>query len=234
MSVDLKGIAAQVMATLRAAGVKKDLDFADQIELTAKSHAYNLLANYDWHFLRGSTSTTSVDGTATYTLTGASNDCGLIINLKYANYLMPYVPQEEFDQRTEGLTSTQQPVGMWTISSYSAAGFPIIKFFGTPSESNKTIEYRYKKRIDEADPSALLPGHMMDIIRLKCLAEFFPYPDKSAQYRAEAENKINEALWAEREKHNLTTRGVISDDRMQGNTEANRLGNRGYRAYSTE
>lgn len=236
MSADLTKIAAQVMAAIHASGASKDLDLTNQIVDSGKSRAYRLMTNYDWMFLRSQTTHSggSVLGTSTYTLIGTTAiPCGKIISVKYGTRLVDYVPQEEYDRRIDGIDTTNYDVSMWTISGYSSAGFPVIQFFGTPAANSDAITYRYQRRIDEADSLNLMPGYMLDIVRLELLSEFYPYPDKSAQYRQEADDLLNASLWSERVKHNLVTQGVISRDRMQGNLEANRFASRHRRGYST-
>lgn len=236
MSADLTKIAAQVMAAIHASGANKDLDFTDQIVDAGKAHAYDVMTNYDWMFLRAQTTHSggSVSGTSTYKLIGTSAiPCGKIISVKYGTRLIDYVPQEEYDRRTDGIETTGFDVSIWTLNGYSSDGFPIIKFFGTPAANGDAITYRYQRKIDEADSLSLMPGYMLNIIRLRLLSEFYPYPDKSAQYRQQAEDQLNASLWAERAKHNLVTQGVISSDRMQGNREANRIASRHRRSYTT-
>lgn len=234
MGADLTKIAAQVMAAIHASGASKELDFTAEIIEAAKSKAYDVMTNYDWAILRRSTTVSggSVNGQSTYTLSGTSaNPCGRPITVNYATYPIDYVEPEDFDLRIAGADASNYDISMWTLDSYNSQGFPVIKFFGTPSQSGDEIFYRYQVRIDEADPLEKMPGHMLEIVRLKLLSEFYPYPDKSAQFRDEAENKVNNSLWTMRVKGNLSKRGVISRDRMQGNIEANRFASRNHRSY---
>lgn len=236
MSADLTKIAAQVMAAIHASGASKELDFTESIVDSGKSIAYRLMTDHDWMFLRSQTTHSggSVLGTSTYTLIGtAAIPCGKIISIRYGSRLVDYVPQEEYDRRIDGIETTGYPVSMWTINGYSAAGYPVVKFFGTPSASGDEISYRYQRRVDEADSLNLMPGYMLDIVELELLSRFYPYPDKSAQYKQQADDALNASLWAERAKHNLVTQGVISRDRMQGNLEANRFASRHRRGYTT-
>ena len=224
------------MAAIHAAGGSKDLDLTDQIVLSGQAHAYDIMTNYDWMFLRGSTTFTggSVSGTSTYKLTGTADvPCGRIIEVYYDTYKLEYYPQEEFLSRKQGLTSSNYPVSMWTMNSFASDGFPIIELFGAPNEDDITISYLYQRRVDEADALDLMPGSMMNILRLRLLSEFYPYPDKSGMYAQQAEMFLNSALWSQRPKQTMVTRGVISNDRMQGNREANRLGSRNVGRYYT-
>jgi hypothetical protein len=224
MAITIEQIAAIIAKITKAESV------IDEVKAAGTTFAYELLSQYDWHQLRGSATKTTTSGTATYALQGASKDCGKLIMLLYETFEIGYVPQEEFYRRNQGTQLSQIPVSMWTISGYDVEGFPVVKLSGTPQVSGETIEYVYTKRIDETDPFKDLPAFMMNIIRLRMLAEFYPYPAKSEQYAKLAQEAIDRALWIQKEKEGLNVRMQQDPDRALSNQLANDLAAR--RHYS--
>lgn len=224
MAITIEQIAAIISKVTKSDSV------LEEVKSAGTTFAYELLSQYDWHPLRGSDTQTTTLGTATYALQGASKDCGKLIMLLYETQEIEYVTQEDFYRRIQGVQLSQIPVTMWTISGYDVEGFPVVKLAGTPQITGETIEYVYTKRIDESDPFKDLPAFMMNIIRLRMLAEFYPYPAKSEQYAKLAQEAIDRALWIQKEKEGLNVRMQQDPDRIMSNQLANDLAAR--RHYS--
>lgn len=222
MAINIERLAAQVAQMTGKDGVE------EEVREAARSHAVALL-RHPWNFLKFSKSTVTVANTASYTLSGLSNDCGKVRYLYYGGYELDFETLDDFNRAIQGLTALSTPICLWTITGYSNGGFPVIRLFGTPTEAGIAIDYTYQKMVDEADPFSLIPGWMMNIIRNKVLAEFYPYPDKSQMYADLAEKGINEALWAEREKHGQSKKMQLDSDRLYANRKANDLAARRHR-----
>lgn len=108
------------------------------------SVAINEIATaYDWDFVTDSASTTTVDGTATYTLKGNNNNCQDIINIVYDNNMLEEYESLAMDEFLTGRSISG--VQIWVHENRASGGFPIVRLHASPSEA-KTLTYRYLKK----------------------------------------------------------------------------------------
>lgn len=185
-----------------------------------KTYGYRLLTNYHWDFLRKTDTTTSVDGTAAYTLKGDSLDVGQLLKVRYDGYTLEYYEPEDYDRLTDGLTATDHEVAVWYISGSSTDGFPTITIFGTPSDTGKEIWFRYYKKVDESDPFQLMPGWMADILFLAMQVRFQPDINIRQLAMNEERRAIGDALWSLR-KPGAFTRGKFDPEKTRRFYEIN-------------
>lgn len=105
-----------------------------------------VVMSYGWDFAcdEADYSGGTVADQATYVLTGNSNDCRAVVNIKYGSDLDLLDKMSQIDV-DEWLTDrTQSAVAIWVPDGITR-GFPQIKLVGAPSDAGDTIRYRYWK-----------------------------------------------------------------------------------------
>lgn len=149
--------------------------------------ADEVATRYDWDFVCDAADATSVADQADYTLTGNSNDCRDIINIRFKDadsdhfVLLDKYRPVDMDEKLSGVDSSDSGVAAWTIKERNPNGFPVITLVGTPGTSGDTIRYRYRKRnISTSD----FPDEFAAVLQYALITKLVP------SYAALAERKL--------------------------------------------
>ncbi len=165
------------------------LDVGD-IEGEVRFHATSVLLRHHWLFLVRLTSTVTEANENTYTLSGASDDCVKVLDLKYNGIPIGYRDWSIYQNvvRTPAAATTTPKI--WTVKSYTDTGFPQIEIYGTPAIAGIAIEYRYKIKVDGSAPETLLKEELWDWVYYTLLSIHYPWPRKADGYRQAADQAL--------------------------------------------
>lgn len=156
------------------------------IEKYATFVANEVATEFDWDFVVSDASFTTTDSTAEYTLTGNSNDCRDVINLRFADAdgttikVLRRLRPVDMDSFQSERSITE--IGWWYVSGRSRNGFPKVTIVGTPDSDEDTIYYRYRRKNISVED---FPDEFGSVLRDGLIAKFLP------SYRPYYRNSLN-------------------------------------------
>lgn len=198
----------------------------DAITAETREVCVELLDKRDWHFLEITVTEVTVANQSEYTISGANDNCGKIVDLYYNGYLVDYKDTQEFYRLTKAIETTVATAysGMlyWTSLPESATeGFPVVKLFGTPTEAGIEMFVVALKRVDVDEPELLIPRFLTGIVMNTMLSRHLPDPIMRRERAMMAEEGYAAAELRDRATTQAWSQGRIDPFTARRNYEIN-------------
>lgn len=182
--------------------VRKGPDI-ESIKNKLMREALKIVRLYEWIFLEVTGTVTTVANTYEYTLTpeGASApEADAVLDVLFdvdATQYKKGIPLDHLDWALARTDPTFNPVAAtlgkrYTVKGKSDTGTPIIQLEWIP-EAGKVIDFRYKIKVNPADPTERFLPELWEYVINMALAQFQPFSSEKQEYKQSAKAALGAA-----------------------------------------
>lgn len=219
--------------TIKGSVVRKGPDL-EAIRNKMTRDALEILRLYDWTFLEVTGTVTTVADVYEYTLTPSGDnppECEAVLDLLYDVDVATKkkgLPLEHMDWALWRVDPTINPPAAssgrrYTVKGKTTSGTPIIELEWTPAEAGLVMDFRYKVRVDPADPFVYFIPELWSYVVNRALAQFYPYPQKSDEFKTQAATSKAAAIAYAVRKPNDVVRETIDAQTKETNAFLNAM-----------